>query len=149
MVRMLWARLKPGASLSPLAQGREVWKARRGARSASGATPPLPQEPVGPNFAFALHFHIPSKLQLETTKLLQDSPSLRRQVDLQGWGGEGRREVRDARDGSRRSGTLRLERCPLSFLWPRKPPNSESHPLHVVCDHTGLSLRILELCCPP
>lgn len=54
MVRMLWARLKPGASLSPLAQGREVWKARRGARSASGATPPLPQEPVGPNFAFAL-----------------------------------------------------------------------------------------------
>ena len=85
MVGLLWARLRPGASLSPLAQGREVWKARRGGRSDSGATPWLPQEPVGPNWAFALHFYIPSKFQLETTKLLRESLGLRRRVDLQGF----------------------------------------------------------------
>lgn len=54
MVGLLWARVRPGTSLSLLAQGREVWKASRRGRSASGAIPPLPQEPVGPNFAFAL-----------------------------------------------------------------------------------------------
>ena len=47
-------RADAGISLSSLAQGSREWKARRGARSASGASPSLPQEPVGPNFAFAL-----------------------------------------------------------------------------------------------
>lgn len=54
MAGLLWVRLRPGTSLLPLAQGRGAWKARRGGRSASSATPPLPEEPVGPNFAFAL-----------------------------------------------------------------------------------------------
>lgn len=54
MAGLLWVRPRSGTSLLPLAQGREVWKARRGGRSTSSATPPLPKEPVGPNFAFAL-----------------------------------------------------------------------------------------------
>lgn len=88
MMGLLWVRLRPGTSLSPLAQGREVWQKhrdRREGKSTSGATALLSQEPVSPNLAFALHLYIPSKLQLKTTKLLQDSLGLRRQVDLQGF----------------------------------------------------------------
>lgn len=54
LVGLLWVRGRPGTPLSLLAQGREVWKAGRKGRSASGAIPPLPQEPVRPHFAFAL-----------------------------------------------------------------------------------------------
>lgn len=46
-------------------------------------------------FLAYLHFYIPSKLQLKTIKLLEDSLGLRRQVDLQGWEGRGGM-VRDA-----------------------------------------------------
>lgn len=50
-------------------------------------------------FPLYLHFYIPSKLQLETTKLLQDSLGLRRQVDLQGWVGQGTTEGEQCETG--------------------------------------------------
>lgn len=78
MVELLGAKLRPGTALRPLSPGREVWQVRRAGGSASGAAPPLPQEPVGSNFAFALHFYVPSQLQLESPKLLQHSFGLRR-----------------------------------------------------------------------
>lgn len=48
----LWERWKLVPLSSP-AQEREVMGGTAG-RSASCATPPLPQEPIGPNLAFAL-----------------------------------------------------------------------------------------------
>lgn len=43
-----------------------------------------PKGGEGRGFLLYLHFYIPSKLQLEFTKLFQDGLGLRRQVDLQG-----------------------------------------------------------------
>lgn len=134
MAGLLWERRKLDTSVIS-GTGRRGDKDQQGSRSAVSAAPPLPQEPVGPNLAFALekierggwsgdgtptgevshgsglgspwdlrvllylHFHIPSELQLETIELLQHSLGLRRQVDLEGWRGQGRK-VRKARVGA-------------------------------------------------
>lgn len=72
---LLWERWKLDTSVTS-GTGRRGDKEQQGSRSASGATSPLPQEPIGPNLAFALHFHIPSELQLKTIELFQHSLGL-------------------------------------------------------------------------
>lgn len=81
---LLWERWKLDTSVVS-GTGRRGDKEQQGSRSASSATSPLSQEPIGPNLAFALHFHIPSELQLKTIELFQHSLGLRRQVDLEGF----------------------------------------------------------------
>lgn len=50
---LLWERWKLDTSVTS-GTGRRGDKEQQGSRSASSATSPLPQEPIGPNLAFAL-----------------------------------------------------------------------------------------------